>query len=47
MDLEEQKKKRAERYTIRVQIKRRAEEKGGKQLAKGARREVGSKMKRK
>jgi hypothetical protein len=47
MDPEDHRIKRVEKYTRRVEIKRRVEEKGGKILAKGARRGVESRMNRK
>jgi hypothetical protein len=37
MDLEEQRRKRVERYARKVEIRRRAEEKGRKELARGTR----------
>jgi hypothetical protein len=47
MEPEEKRRKRNERYEIRVEIRKRVEERGGKEIAKGARRRVGSKIKRK
>jgi hypothetical protein len=37
MDPEEQRRKRVKRYTRRVEIRRREEKRGGKELARGTR----------
>jgi hypothetical protein len=47
MDPEKQRRKRVERYVRRVYIRRKVEERGGKELARGTRRGVESNMKRK